>query len=593
MLAVVALATVAVALPAPAASASPAESISRYDSRVEIHTDGSIRVTETIRYDFGTAHRHGIVRAVPDRFRYDDRRDRLTPVSDVSARMDGRAAPVQRGAEGGVALLRIGDPRRTVSGPHTYVVGYTVRGAFNHFSDYEELDWNAVGGQWTVPIAAASVTLTGPAPIGRSTCYAGPTGSRLPCEASTVDGATATFRHTGLGNGSGLTVVVGLPPGSVGHATPILADRHDLANALRVTPATVAGGAGLALLGCVAALVLLWLVGRDRRPREPWTPAGPGQPESRRSLLRRSRDSAAVQATPPDEVRPGQVGTLIDERANTIDVAATIVDLAVRGHLRIAELTGNHPPDWELTRLTEADPAFRPYERTLFDALFRGRDQVRLSQLRNTFATDLEAVKRALYADVVEQGWYRRSPARTRLLARVIAALLLAASVLITVVLGWFAHAALIGVGLVVGCLVLLAVAGQFPARTGRGSAILDRVRAFRRYLATVPPDALASGDRERTFSRYLPYAMVFGLADRWAGNFADLDTRRGGGPAGLYWYAGVPGWSMYHFHQSIGAFNTTTVGTIATTPPAASGSSGFSGGFSGGGFGGGGGGSW
>ena len=42
--------------------------------------------------------------------------------------------------------------------------------------------------------------------------------------------------------------------------------------------------------------------------------------------------SAPVEFAPPEGMRPGQVGTLVDEQANTLDVSATIVDLAVRGY---------------------------------------------------------------------------------------------------------------------------------------------------------------------------------------------------------------------------------------------------------------------
>jgi len=141
---------------------------------------------------------------------------------------------------------------------------------------------------------------------------------------------------------------------------------------------------------------------------------------------------------------------------------------------------------------------------------------------------------------------------------------------------------------------VLLAVAGKMPARTGRGSAMLARIHGFELYLKTAEAAQIKFEEREQIFSRYLPYAMVFGLADRWASIFRDIGAVRPDGTAGLYWYTGQPGWTMLYFSQSIGSFTTTTVGTIATTPPSAAGSSGFSGGgFSGGGGGGGGGGSW
>ncbi len=52
-----------------------------------------------------------------------------------------------------------------------------------------------------------------------------------------------------------------------------------------------------------------------------------------------------VEFVPPDGLRPGQVGTLVDFEANPLDVTATIVDLAVRGYLVIEEVsTSGHCP---------------------------------------------------------------------------------------------------------------------------------------------------------------------------------------------------------------------------------------------------------
>ncbi len=44
-------------------------------------------------------------------------------------------------------------------------------------------------------------------------------------------------------------------------------------------------------------------------------------------------DPIAVEFEPPDKLKPAQIGLLLDERADTLDVTATIVELAVRGYL--------------------------------------------------------------------------------------------------------------------------------------------------------------------------------------------------------------------------------------------------------------------
>src|SRR2546423_11664915 len=60
--------------------AAPSESISNYDTRVEVRADGSMRITETIAYDFGDNDKHGVLREIPARFRYDDSHDRVYPI---------------------------------------------------------------------------------------------------------------------------------------------------------------------------------------------------------------------------------------------------------------------------------------------------------------------------------------------------------------------------------------------------------------------------------------------------------------------------------------------------------------------------------
>jgi len=292
----------------------------------------------------------------------------------------------------------------------------------------------------------------------------------------------------------------------------------------------------------------------------------------------------------PDGIRPGQVGTLQDERADVVDVTATIVDFAVRGHLHIKELGGT---DWELTKLTPAHRSFLPYERKLFTSLFSNRDSVLVSKLKQTFADDLAKVRNLLYTDMVEQGWYKRSPRRTRNLARFCTFLGVLFCAAIAFVLAAFTPYGFIGLGLLVAAIVLFFVSGSFPARTGKGSAALSRLQGLKLYISQAEAAQIQFQERIRVFSELMPYAIVFGLAEHWANVFQRIGAFNGttGGPE-LYWYGGLYG-GFGGFHNSINAFSSQVGTAISSSPPSSSGSSGFGGGFSGGGGGGGGGGSW
>src|SRR5207302_4961554 len=100
-------------------------------------------------------------------------------------------------------------------------------------------------------------------------------------------------------------------------------------------------------------------------------------------------------------------------------VTATIVDLAVRGYLRIEEVPKEGwrgKADWNLVQQKQTDDRLQAYERTLLDGIFEsgGRPQVKLSELRNTFASKLHEVEGQLYDDAMEQGWFVRRPDKVR-----------------------------------------------------------------------------------------------------------------------------------------------------------------------------------
>lgn len=97
---------------------------------------------------------------------------------------------------------------------------------------------------------------------------------------------------------------------------------------------------GLGVLGPLLAGslmgMLVWTRGRDRQYAglTPGLTRGPG--EDVPVVVGGEAPTVAVQFNPPPGVQPGMVGTILDEQVNLVDVTATLVDLAVRGHLTIA-----------------------------------------------------------------------------------------------------------------------------------------------------------------------------------------------------------------------------------------------------------------
>jgi uncharacterized membrane protein YgcG len=285
----------------------------------------------------------------------------------------------------------------------------------------------------------------------------------------------------------------------------------------------------------------------------------------------------------------------VDERADTLDVTATIVDLAVRKHLVINEIESGgvfglfKSKDYELERLESAEDTLLPYEQKLLDSLFETGSPVKLSDLKNEFYDDLAKVKERLYAGVTKGlGYFPRDPEKTRTLYRWAGAITAGVGVILLVLLGQ------VGVGLLALPLVLaggllLLLAPTMPRRTAEGRAMYRRALGFRRYIETAETERQRFAERENLFEEYLPYAIVFECVDKWAEAFEGLDdqVRQSG------WYRGRGPFVASAFASSINDFSGSITNVMASTPGGKGGSGFGGGGFSGGGGGGGGGRSW
>ena len=577
-----------------AGAAGLGERVLDFTSDAEVEADGSLLVHETIAYQFPEP-RHGIIRSIVTRQRYDSSHERVFPLEVVSVHSpDGAPDQYEVITNGAVSDIRIGDPSVEVDGQHTYEITYRLRGLLNDQPESVELFWNATGNLSQVPTDRAQVTVHGPAGITDAACFQGAAGSRDQCSRNDVSGDSAVFEADGLGPHEGLTVVVALPKDAVAPPpTPILEESHTLAWGFRGTPGRV-GASAVTLLAAGAGVGLLaYRKGRDQRAVGSAVDVAFADERSvsqRRPLF--ERQVGPVQFEPPDHMPAGLFGTLVDERADVRDVSATIVDLAVRGYLRIEELepTGGRrrDKDYRLVALKPADDRLRAYEALLLGHLFAAGESVELSSLMMHFHPQMTEVRDAMYKEVVAQGWYRARPDRTRRAWTAIGVMAVLAAAAVTALLAATVGWGLVGLALVAGGLALVIGARWMPARTAKGSGVLTRALGFAVFIRESEANRAQFAEKASLFTEYLPYAVALGCTERWARAFAGLAV-----PPPT-WYVGPQPFLFepVAFGASIAGFSARAATTLVATP-GGSGGSGFSGGFSGGGVGGGGVGSW
>jgi uncharacterized membrane protein YgcG len=577
------------------ASADEGWTIDSFAADITINQDASLTIVESIDVDFGAQQKHGIFREIPIEYTIpgDNKHDRIYRFDLVAvSRADGTAWPVQQSRNGANVRLKIGDPDRTISGKQSYRITYTVAGAMNAFPDHDELYWNVNGPDWPVRTLAttADVHVSGGS-VTRVACYEGPTGSTDTCNAAVANEFSgASFAATRpFSEGEQMTIVAALPKGVVAEPQVILTDKPKnwFERNFEFSPAIIGAAVVAAIAAAAGAVAYWWRAGRDRTYTTIYYLSNDST-EQRRPLFH--RDQVVVEYLPPDDLLPAQMGVLLDERADTKDVTATIVDLAVRGYLTIEELDKSWifgKKDWNLTKKKDGAD-LQPYERTILNGLFEDGPEKKVSELKNKYMDALKSAERELYSDATVRGWFAGNPQFVRNYAQVGGVVVVAAAVGLGYVLGRFFGAALVAVPIGVVGVLLFLLASVMPRRTAKGSEALRRVLGFRLYINTAEQSRQEFNEKANIFAKYLPYAIVFGAVEKWARVFRDIDTTQ----ATQGWYIGPGPFIAADFSNSLQAFSSSVSSVIGSTP-GSSGGSGFSGGFSGGGGGGGGGGSW
>jgi len=550
--------------------------IENFNAEIVVSPKGSIDVTEKIQVHFIGGPWHGLYRTIPVEY--------VTPqgmnyslflsVKSITD-AEGNNLKYETSRVRHYCKLKIYVPNADNS-TQTISIEYTVSDALRFPEDHDELYWNVTGDEWDVPIQSASARIV--LPEGTTNIRANPLTGAYRSTAHDADvqiagnGVEVRTREP-LRYHEGLTVAVAFDKGFVHEPTAF--DKTSLF--LRSNWPLF-----LPLVAFTIMFYLWWNYGRDPRLRP-----------------------IAAQYEPPDQLSPGEAGTLVDNSADMRDITASIVDLAVRGYLVIEEHEQNrllnllHSKDYNFILKKDRSEwsKLKPHEQILLNGIFSAgtvSESVPMSSLENNFYKNLPDIRSGIFDSLITHGYYRRRPDSVRAAylgsGFVIGFLLVVGGVLLASKLG-MAPLAFIIAGILTG--LIICVFGWFmPAHTEQGTRALEGVLGFEDFLNHVESDRFNKTIKTpQMFEKFLPFAMALGVEKNWSKAFQGIMTQ----PPD--WYRGSYGPTFYpiYFTNDLHTM-TARASDVFVSAPRSSGGSGFSsdgggGGFSGGGFGGGGGG--
>jgi uncharacterized membrane protein YgcG len=280
--------------------------IRHFDEQVVISPDGTIEVTETIEAEFIGSNWHGIYRTIPVEYvtpqglNYSLFLERLSITDETGQPLKYEQSWRGRNTKFKIYVANPDNATRTV------ILHYHVLNALTFFEDHAELYWNVTGNEREAPIQHASAKIELPVGVTglHAISYSGPFGSRAQDAEVESRSNFVEFRSAhSLEFHEGLTAVVGWDKGFV----------HEPTASQKILFILRSNGP---IFIPVAVFILMfywwWTSGRD--------------PE---------RDTITVQYEPPDNLTPAGCGSLVDNKVAMWDIAATLVDLAVRGYITI------------------------------------------------------------------------------------------------------------------------------------------------------------------------------------------------------------------------------------------------------------------
>jgi uncharacterized membrane protein YgcG len=549
--------------------------VEKFSSEILVAPNGSIDVTEVITVRFIGGPWHGLYRSIPVEY--------VTPqqlnyslfltVKNI-ADSDGNKLKFEASRERHYRKLKIFVPNADNS-THTISIEYTVSDALRFFEDHDELYWNITGDEWDVPIQTADARIILPEGTTniRANVFTGSFRSTAhDADVGVVGNGVEVRTRDPLRYHEGLTVAVAFDKGFVHEPTAF----DKLSLFLRSN-----WPLGLPFITFAIMFYLWWTRGRDPRLRP-----------------------IAAQYEPPDQLTPGEAGTLVDNSADMRDITSSIVDLAVRGYMVIEEHQKDrmlglvHDKDYNFVLKKERSEwgTLKPHEQVLLNGFFTMGtvgESVSMSNLENRFYKNLPDIKSRIFESLVTHGYYRRRPDSVR-----------ASYIGIGVVIGllsiWGGTGIASSMGMaplpfiIAGVLSAVIICGFgwfMPAHTEQGARALEGVLGFEDFLNHVESDRFNRTIKTpQMFEKFLPFAMALGVEKNWSKAFQGIMTQ----PPD--WYRGSYGPNFYPmmFTNDLSAMSSRASSVMASAPRS-SGGSGFGGGggggFSGGGFGGGGGG--
>lgn len=579
--------------------------IDGFSARVFIGDSGMADVTETITYNMGDMRLHGLKRIIPvaqtitdqGRTRYVNSRFEL-----IGASEDGndRVHFTQNSIDGGRNIrILVGDPNTTKTGTHNYTLHYRIGPVTFTDGNVDIVNYNVTGFDWDIALRNVNANITIPDGLAVKVyqCFTGAPGSKQSDCTNQLEGNTVFVKaNSDVLPGHTLSLEVDLPTNTFSSYATIT-DTPPAGLSTGLTPLALYTVIGVGIYFMLMMGLVVFAITRSF---------------VRHHLFKKEtkRRTVIAQYEPPDQLKPAEISMLnfSDDYASSSAITATLIDLAVRGYLKIGEektKTVLRSASYRFTICKLLD-GLEDYELETVKLVFGDASIDKDSSV--VFVPSADTARQKLAISITDSVKNRLSQAgyfavKTNKIGRfankkhslvnglkngyTIIIILFALAALALVFLP--ALAGFITFTVVAGLMIFIPIFIVFSMTqiryTAKGYDEWAKVEGFKLFLSVTEQERIKFENAPKAtpalFNKFLPYAIALGVEEKWSAQFANITMS----PDQVNWYAGSS--AAFDATAFSSSFVTSFTSSIGSTTSISSGGGGA------GGVGGGGGGGW
>jgi len=302
-----------------------------YDVTVDVSKNNSYDYHEHLDMYYVTEH-HGIYRYLPMQGQR---------ISNISVPGYNYETYTQNGYE----VIKIGSGSYTLTGENPYDIFYNIAMYEDENNEKDMLLLNLIPTDWETSIGSSTCIINLPkeADLSKAKVYSGSYGTASNEDNAVLetsdDGKTITITAKDIPAHHGVTLQLELPQGYWEGAPQFgkVSIMHMM----------------LFLLGPLGAVLMWYIFGRDKHMVK------------------------TLEFYPPEDLTPGEIGYLVDGRADRQDVISTIVWLADKGYIEIEELDRK---EFKFVAVREPGAEVPHYIRLIYEGIFPGTGKVRTTR---------------------------------------------------------------------------------------------------------------------------------------------------------------------------------------------------------------------